>query len=386
MSELDPSNTGGRRKIRCDLAVMNAAFQPTVRNTMKVIKLGPIEGSILRALIEEYLAHGPVDQVTRDKISARHSDSTPGIVFVDLLRRKGAVISDKGDTQKDKDVIPVVDGVIYVDSRTRERIWPVEEVPPEQVPTEDGPDMDVKREVMGAQTPPLQLKSSAQVKIYGRLLARQRQNPDQAFTCNDLYEDIEPEGVLAPWSMVHRLHTLGMIERVGKVSSNTDGSGGRPQWIYKIIFRSYQPVGGEVVIPPECMEVQREEDESDGEDFPETPTEVKEAAPRLRTKEEIAHQIEEVRTQAGQLRVDLLNQRLAELTEHEAELNRERETLELRLGEIKLSLGWVASKREALSGGEETLVCSEAEVLEEKTERLRQVLENYDLLVTNAMS
>lgn len=129
-------NNSGRRRTRHDRQVLVTAFEGSSEaskgdSLVKTIKLGQVEAAILLDLIVLYEpTQKPIGQPARDEIVARHSKS-PGAVMMNVLVKKGALRIDGEGTERDKDCFPVLQDVVYIDSRARRQIWPkLDKVPP----------------------------------------------------------------------------------------------------------------------------------------------------------------------------------------------------------------------------------------------------------------
>ncbi len=321
--------------------------EETATPTARTIRLGPIEGQIMMGLIAEYQRTSrPIPYNMRDKIVARHA-KTAGAVMMALLRGKGALKSDQGKDVKEKDCIPLLAGVVYVESKNGKRLWPPERKEEKPVGDPDKSpktrkalqDPDYVANDQGAFVVPSSAKpavlSPDKARIYKALMVVSR---------NERYMELphavlmvlvrqEAPSVRSPTSMLFDLtYKDGCLVVQGMRGKNNSNPSAR-----QVVFRPYKVMSSSrcrsprsiaeatVIIPPECsaqsvdiqVEVQAPE-----------PTVAIPVSGRLRSREEIQAEVAQLERRAGEImdaakeeRLKPLKMRLAQVDEQAKELS-----------------------------------------------------------------
>lgn len=84
--------------------------------TFRLIEMSPSLILVWRDMVSEFMTNRrPISRVQRDEIASRHGKSK-GSVVVARLRAKGALVSDAGNAQREKDVVPRFLDVIIINS------------------------------------------------------------------------------------------------------------------------------------------------------------------------------------------------------------------------------------------------------------------------------
>ncbi len=405
------TNALGRRRIRTDAQALAYA----IPSGEVVIKLGKMYSLIMLDLITEFRATAtPIPLAKRDEIIARHSKSN-GAIIMSQLRDKGALVSGAGDNNRDLDVVPRFNGIVYVNSATQQIIWPPEQAgqsvrvrrstQPEtisrsgeenvlqtNVPSVESISPTLTQEpvtesspfqiapgafVLSPRTPILKMRG-ARLAVYTGLIGFSRGTKYQPLSHSDVCRFATRSAQRNPSACIYGMEIeLGLFVRLSdtKVPGQKFGRA--------IVIRPYVDADGTVVTPSECFAHPSANDGSDKpavfEKWPE-PSHAQQppaesSTSHVRSKLEL--EVEFARLQ------DELSAKRVERDRTFSERERTREELEKWIREVEEELTKARTEFEEFQSKQDGVdgLTSQIDALDQKKDRLASLIENYDTMI-----